>query len=494
MLGRFLGKGKGKNKDKNEESTPQEPAAIPDSEDRTMLGMQSPMAPPAQVPIAQPAPTGVPPQPVAPPPVATAPPPAPEGGGNEDRTMLGMQSPIAPPAQAPVAQPMPTGVPPTPVATPPPVAATPPPAPNAGGNEDRTMLGMQSPIAPPAQAPVAQPMPTGVPPTPVATPPPVAATPPPAQNAGGNEDRTMLGMQSPIAPPAQAPVAQPIPTGVPVAPPVATPPPVAATPPPAQNAGGNEDRTMLGMQSPIAPPAQAPVAQPMPTGVPATPVAPPVATPPPIAATPPPAQNAGGNEDRTMLGMQSPIAPPAQAPVAQPVPAGVQPAAPTVATPPVTAVPDTAVHDDRTMLGAPSPMLSKTMQIPSSMAPTGEVVACSTDAGRVDNKLLQATITLEGRELTVSSFVPSVMMGRDLKSDLTVIETTASRNHAKIELIGNEFVITDHSTNGTYIKPTGGPEAYIQKQQYTLKGSGLICLGLSVSDPEAKQLIQFACP
>jgi len=86
------------------------------------------------------------------------------------------------------------------------------------------------------------------------------------------------------------------------------------------------------------------------------------------------------------------------------------------------------------------------------------------------------------------------MMGRDLKSDLTVIETTASRNHAKIELIGNEFVITDHSTNGTYIKPTGGPEAYIQKQQYTLKGSGLICLGLSVSDPEAKQLIQFACP
>ena len=274
MLGRFLGKGKGKNKDKNEESTPQEPAAIPDSEDRTMLGMQSPMAPPAQAPIAQPAPTGVPPQPVAPPPVATAPPPAPEGGGNEDRTMLGMQSPIAPPAQAPVAQPMPTGVPPTPVATPPPVAATPPPAPNAGGNEDRTMLGMQSPIAPPAQAPVAQPMPTGVP---------------------------------------------------------------------------------------------------------ATPVAPPVATPPPIAATPPPAQNAGGNEDRTMLGMQSPIAPPAQAPVAQPVPAGVQPAAPTVATPPVTAVPDTAVHDDRTMLGAPSPMLSKTMQIPSSMAPTGEVVACSTD-------------------------------------------------------------------------------------------------------------------
>ncbi|MBT5231296.1 MAG: hypothetical protein HOM11_13595, partial [Methylococcales bacterium] len=92
MLGRFLGKGKGKNKDKNEESTPQEPAAIPDSEDRTMLGMQSPMAPPAQAPIAQPAPTGVPPQPVAPPPVATAPPPAPEGGGNEDRTMLGMQS------------------------------------------------------------------------------------------------------------------------------------------------------------------------------------------------------------------------------------------------------------------------------------------------------------------------------------------------------------------------------------------------------------------
>src|SRR5437773_3105914 len=46
---------------------------------------------------------------------------------------------------------------------------------------------------------------------------------------------------------------------------------------------------------------------------------------------------------------------------------------------------------------------------------------------------------------------PSVVIGREYGCGLMVSDRTASRKHCTIELRGGQFVVQDHSTNGTYV-------------------------------------------
>jgi len=46
---------------------------------------------------------------------------------------------------------------------------------------------------------------------------------------------------------------------------------------------------------------------------------------------------------------------------------------------------------------------------------------------------------------------PSVVIGREYGCGVLVADRTASRKHCTIELRGGQFVVQDHSTNGTYV-------------------------------------------
>ena len=85
-----------------------------------------------------------------------------------------------------------------------------------------------------------------------------------------------------------------------------------------------------------------------------------------------------------------------------------------------------------------------------------------------------------------------MLIGRGTNSDLLVPSDLASRKHARIVYRKGKFVVSDHSTNGTFIKSQNGKEVYIHGEDYTLTGSGFISLGESTA-LDNDHLIYFSC-
>ncbi|NNF97356.1 MAG: FHA domain-containing protein [Halobacteria archaeon] len=85
-----------------------------------------------------------------------------------------------------------------------------------------------------------------------------------------------------------------------------------------------------------------------------------------------------------------------------------------------------------------------------------------------------------------------ILIGRGTNSDLLVPSNLASRKHARIVYRKGKFIVSDHSTNGTFIKCQNGKEVYIHGEDYPLTGSGFISLGES-SALDNDHLIYFSC-
>src|SRR5437763_774454 len=66
----------------------------------------------------------------------------------------------------------------------------------------------------------------------------------------------------------------------------------------------------------------------------------------------------------------------------------------------------------------------------------------------------------------------SITLGRDENCGIPVHDDEASRHHCTIERRQDKFVLTDHSTNGTYMKSADGSEVLVQREEFTLTGSG----------------------
>ncbi len=80
---------------------------------------------------------------------------------------------------------------------------------------------------------------------------------------------------------------------------------------------------------------------------------------------------------------------------------------------------------------------------------------------------------------------PKLLMGRDSGCDVTVRDRRASRHHARIERRGDFFVLSDLSTNGTFVTISGGPELLVRREEFVLRGSGIISFAASASSPGA---------
>lgn len=85
-----------------------------------------------------------------------------------------------------------------------------------------------------------------------------------------------------------------------------------------------------------------------------------------------------------------------------------------------------------------------------------------------------------------------VTMGRDLQCDLVIASELASRQHARIEYSRGRFVLTDESTNGTFVQVEGSPEVYLKRESIPLSGRGAIALGRSCAQ-EQDHLVLFEC-
>ena len=97
----------------------------------------------------------------------------------------------------------------------------------------------------------------------------------------------------------------------------------------------------------------------------------------------------------------------------------------------------------------------------------------------------QLTLRHGKRVYQVGEGVPTLVMGRDERCDLVVKSYFASRRHAVIEMSRDRFVLTDQSSNGTFVAPENGHEIFLKRESVPLLGDGTISLGAAPSDDES---------
>ena len=78
---------------------------------------------------------------------------------------------------------------------------------------------------------------------------------------------------------------------------------------------------------------------------------------------------------------------------------------------------------------------------------------------------------------------PTLSIGRHARHDIRIDHEAVSRDHAKIILRGDRFVLTDRSTNGTYIHVQSGPILRVVRDEVALTGSGRIVPGVETEPP-----------
>ncbi len=97
----------------------------------------------------------------------------------------------------------------------------------------------------------------------------------------------------------------------------------------------------------------------------------------------------------------------------------------------------------------------------------------------------------EERFYTDSEIATAISIGRDSSCDLMINTAYASRSHVNLEFRRGKFVLTDHSTNGTYVKFNNQNDIFIRREALPLIGEGHISLGENY-DPKNTANIYFS--
>jgi adenylate cyclase len=83
-----------------------------------------------------------------------------------------------------------------------------------------------------------------------------------------------------------------------------------------------------------------------------------------------------------------------------------------------------------------------------------------------------------------------LLLGRDDNCQIVVKSDFASRQHAHVEFKAGNFMLSDHSSNATYIRNSEGKVTHLNRQDTVLQGKGSISLGQPFSD-NSGDLIEF---
>jgi class 3 adenylate cyclase len=101
-------------------------------------------------------------------------------------------------------------------------------------------------------------------------------------------------------------------------------------------------------------------------------------------------------------------------------------------------------------------------------------------------------LVLEYGDESVTIEQGPLMIGRGSKSDLRISDSRVSRMHAVIERRRDAFILTDSSTNGTYVQIGDEDVMFLHREQLRLHGTGHLSLGRQV-DADDAQLLRFEC-
>ncbi|MEI8394562.1 MAG: adenylate/guanylate cyclase domain-containing protein [Rhodospirillaceae bacterium] len=113
------------------------------------------------------------------------------------------------------------------------------------------------------------------------------------------------------------------------------------------------------------------------------------------------------------------------------------------------------------------------------------------------NPGMSAILTLRlvylGKGVVVSHDKPKVTIGRSEDSHIIILSRQASRQHGALEFSRESFVLTDHSSNGTYIRTGGGAPILLRRDSTRLVGSGLLGIGAVPERMDDDHVIRFLC-
>jgi len=101
-------------------------------------------------------------------------------------------------------------------------------------------------------------------------------------------------------------------------------------------------------------------------------------------------------------------------------------------------------------------------------------------------------LTYADNKYTIPNTTTSYILGRGGDCELIIKGELISRHHSKIEHRRGKFIITDQSTNGTFVRTIEGREIFLRREELSLFGSGHISLGKEV-DYADSSLIQYQC-
>jgi len=120
------------------------------------------------------------------------------------------------------------------------------------------------------------------------------------------------------------------------------------------------------------------------------------------------------------------------------------------------------------------------------------MLPASTLGAHAQQRPLRLTLQANGRDFVVDERHPRLIIGRAEDSHVVMQGQLVSRLHARIEYTRNRFLITDQSTNGTFVVLEGQEPAFVRRDSLPLSGNGRIGLG-STPDPESPQTLRFSC-
>jgi class 3 adenylate cyclase len=119
-----------------------------------------------------------------------------------------------------------------------------------------------------------------------------------------------------------------------------------------------------------------------------------------------------------------------------------------------------------------------------------DITRMATGVLKSQNRPGQLILNYGGRETRLDQDMPPMILGRGKKADMVINDSMASREHARIECRRGKFILTDMSTNGTYVLTPEGP-SYLRREDIVLTGEGKITLGRDLS--EATEVVDFFC-
>jgi len=97
-------------------------------------------------------------------------------------------------------------------------------------------------------------------------------------------------------------------------------------------------------------------------------------------------------------------------------------------------------------------------------------------------EISELTLSYRSQPQTLNLQNKKMLMGRDSTCQMIIKNDFVSRQHANVELRSGNFILTDHSSNGTYVRTSNGEVSRINRSEITLRGKGTISLGQHYSE------------